>query len=81
MDPIQRKPFVGIHFIVCVFGASMCDVVTFEHVIVLSFACTSRQKDPIQRNAFVDIYSLFVFLVCCQTPLYGMLQGIYSNMF
>ena len=26
--------------------------------IVLSFACTSRQKDPIQRNAFVDIYSI-----------------------
>ena len=40
--------------------ASMCDVVTFEHVIVLSFACTSRQKDPIQRKAFVDIH----FIVC-----------------
>ena len=26
--------------------------------IVLSFACSSRQKDPIQRNAFVDIYSI-----------------------
>ena len=36
MDSIQRKPFVDIHFIVCVFGASMCDVFTFEHVIVLS---------------------------------------------
>ena len=29
MDPFQRKPFVDIHFIDCVFGASMCDVVTF----------------------------------------------------
>ena len=36
MDPIERKPFLGIHFIVYVFGASMCDVFTFEHVIVLS---------------------------------------------
>ena len=36
MDPIERKPFLGIHFIVYVFGASMCAVSTFEHVIVLS---------------------------------------------
>ena len=36
MDPIERKPFLGIHLIVYVFGASMCDVFTFEHVIVLS---------------------------------------------
>ena len=36
MGPIERKPFLGIHFIVYVFGASMCDVFTFEHVIVLS---------------------------------------------
>ena len=26
--------------------------------IVLSFACTSRQKHPIQTRAFVDIYSI-----------------------
>ena len=26
--------------------------------VVLSFACTSRQKNPIQRTTFVDIYSI-----------------------
>ena len=26
--------------------------------VVLSFACTSRQNNPIQRNTLVDIYSI-----------------------
>ena len=34
--PLRENLFLGIHFIVYVFGASMCDVFTFEHVIVLS---------------------------------------------
>ena len=38
--------------------------------VVLSFACTSRQNNPIQRNTFVDIYSI----VCVS----DFLIGIYS---